>query len=136
MTPRRGSKWLLSLACAGGLCGRCLKAVVPHAMDATKKVTQQTPLWTAALDWFTVYRQLFAWIFAFNLAVAIVAATGTWNWAHTHRVQFAVANTLISVLARNEVTPSRQFLLLLVSHTMAHGLLLYRFSCAYCTPVW
>lgn len=69
----------------------------------TRSGPQQTTLLAAALVWFTVYRQLFAWILAFNLAVAIVAATQAWPWAHTHRVQFAVANTLISVLARNEV---------------------------------
>jgi hypothetical protein len=72
-------------------------------MDTTKKAPQPTSSYTAALQWFTVYRQLFTWIVAFNLAVAIVAATESWPWAHTHRVQFAVANTLISVLARNEV---------------------------------
>ena len=73
-------------------------------METARKTPQRTPLWLAAWEWFTIYRQLFAWIVGFNLAVAIVAATGTWSWAHTHRVQFAVANTLICVLARNEVS--------------------------------
>lgn len=50
-----------------------------------------------------MYRQLFAWVVTFNLVALILAATGAWPWAFHHRVQFALANTLISVLARNEV---------------------------------
>ena len=38
-----------------------------------------------------------------NLTVAIVASAGACDWASKRRVQFAVANTLVTVLTRNEV---------------------------------
>ena len=60
-------------------------------------------LWSVAWHWLTLYRQLFAWIVAFNLITLVLAATGKWEWANRHRVQFAVTNTLITSLTRNEV---------------------------------
>jgi hypothetical protein len=76
----------------------------PKVMVAqTKKSPLRSLSCTRALDWLTVYRQLFAWIVAFNVVVVVLSSTKTWKWAHTHRVQFALANTLICVLARNEV---------------------------------
>ncbi|KAK9805868.1 hypothetical protein WJX73_010514 [Symbiochloris irregularis] len=56
-----------------------------------------------ACSWLTVYRQLFAWIVAGNLAIIIAAAAQAFPWAHVHRVQFTAANILVSILARNEV---------------------------------
>ena len=67
--------------------------------------SKQALVWSAAYGWLTLYRQLFIWITAFNLIAAVVAAAGAWSWASSHRVQFAVANTLITVLTRNEVSP-------------------------------
>ena len=59
--------------------------------------------WLGTKSWFTLYRQLFAWIVVGNLTVAIVASAGACDWASKRRVQFAVANTLVTVLTRNEV---------------------------------
>lgn len=60
--------------------------------------------WLGTKGWFTLYRQLFAWIVVANLTVAIVASAGACEWASKRRVQFAVANTLVTVLTRNEVS--------------------------------
>ena len=58
----------------------------------------------SVLCWLQIYRQLFAWIVAGNLAILVAAAAGAFPWAFQHRVQFAAANILIAVLARNEVS--------------------------------
>lgn len=80
------------------------QALVEDVMNAASTTSKQAFVWSAARGWLTLYRQLFAWIVAFNLTAAVLAAAGTWDWAHRHRVQFAVANTLITVTARNEVS--------------------------------
>ena len=72
------------------------------ARSQVKTAAQQTYLWTAR-SWLTLYRQLFVLLVVGNLAVIIVASAGTCDWAARHRVQFAVANTLVTVLTRNEV---------------------------------
>lgn len=59
--------------------------------------------WLGTRGWLTLYRQLFAWIVVANLTVAILAAAGACDWASKRRVQFAVANTLVTLLTRNEV---------------------------------
>lgn len=66
--------------------------------------TAPTSAWSIVWCWLTLYRQLFAWCVAFNLIAAVVAAAGAWDWAFRHRVQFAVTNTLVTVLTRNEVS--------------------------------
>ena len=73
-------------------------------MNASNAVSKQAFVWSAIRGWLTLYRQLFAWIVLFNLIAAVVAAGGAWDWASKHRVQFAVANTLLTVLTRNEVS--------------------------------
>ena len=72
------------------------------ASNQLKTAAQQTYLWTAR-SWLTLYRQLFVVLVAGNLAVIIVASAGVCDWAARHRVQFSVANTLVTVLTRNEV---------------------------------
>ena len=59
--------------------------------------------WLGNRGWLTLYRQLFAWIVVANLTVAILASAGACDWASKRRVQFAVANTLFTLLTRNEV---------------------------------
>lgn len=84
---------------------------VHSAKNKVKTATKQTYLWTAR-SWLTLYRLLFAAIVLGNLIVVILASAGACNWASLHRVQFAVANTLITVLTRNEVRQEHLFLAL------------------------
>ena len=72
----------------------------------------ESSFWLGTKGWLTLYRQLFAWIVVANLTVAILAAAGACDWASKRRVQFAVANTLVTVLTRNEV--SYKFMMLCV----------------------
>ena len=75
-------------------------------MNVATSPSKQALVWSATRGWLTLYRQLFAWIVLFNLVAAVVAAAGAWDWASRHRVQFAVTNTLLTVLTRNEVSDS------------------------------
>ena len=76
------------------------------AKGQAKTAVQQTYLWTAR-SWLTLYRQLCVVIVCANLVLIVVASAGGCEWASRRRVQFAVANTLVTVLTRNEVRPCK-----------------------------
>lgn len=94
-------------------------------------------LWLGNLGWLTLYRQLFAWIVVANLTVAILASAGACDWASKRRVQFAVANTLVTLLTRNEV---RRVCIAKYAKTLkvvsAQYLLKCRYVPGYCTQSW
>lgn len=87
----------------GAECQSRLYLMVGHSPKAqVETAAKQTYLWTAR-SWLTLYRLMFAAIVVANLIVVILASTGNCDWGSLRRVQFAVANTLITVLTRNEV---------------------------------
>lgn len=113
-----------------------LSDVLIWVMSAVIPKAKQACLFSSFSAWLTLYRQLFIWIVAFNVTALVLGATGVWGWASRHRVQFAVTNTLITVLTRNEVCYGQLrnscCFALQTSEPFFHARRYVRVSCTWC----